>query len=283
MMNFNVQTAIFQLALLVFGVFRAHESLAFEFTDDLPKFENACFSGGGLNVVVKFSPVVEREKLPKNNRNSGLRWGGYQFTDAAMTYPNREFARSSTANQIWLLRDITFDNKDVLPPYVWHVVSIPRRSDDDPNSDASLVNAAYIPPRLAQIPYSQNTPQPLLTVRNLGWHRSISSLRAGNSRLPTFNRARNYNDRNWVTGIWQTLIGVNMVDKWLTASTGAIAKFSEHYLHTFYFWPIDKLKSDGPHALKEASSKRLQTTGRVFGFVLDPYGACLGFDYLDIK
>lgn len=283
MMKFNVQTVIFRITFFVFAVFMAHESLAFEFTDDLSKIENACFSGGGLNVVVKFSPVIEKNKLPETDRDSQLRWGAYQFTDTAKTYPNHEFTKNSTANKIWLLRDITFDEKDVLPPYVWHVISIPRRSDDDPNSDAALVHAARIPPRLAQIPFSQNTPQPLLTIPHLNWHRTNSFLKAGNSRLPSFNRAGSGNDRDMVTGIWQTLIGVNLVNKWLKASTGVSPKLSEHYLHTFYFWPIDKSKSDGPHALKEASSKRLQTTGRVFGFVLDPNGACLGFDHLDIK
>ena len=69
-----------------------------------------------------------------------------------------------------------------------------------------------------------------------------------------------------------------MVDEWLF-SMEPLKKNRDNtlYLHSFYFWPIDIDKASGPHALKEASSKRLQAPGRAFGYIFDPDGKCLAF------
>ena len=175
----------------------------------------------------------------------------------------------------------------MLPDYVWHVISIPRRSDDDRRVDGAIVHSEKVPDHLDQIQYSINSPQPRLTATNLEWHKRQSSVvyvnsRGRRSRIPTFNRADAAEARDRVTGIWQTLFGVDSFDTWIGRLQEEKTANGDLYLHTFYFWPIDKLLALGPHALKEASSKRVQSSGRIFGFLMHPNGTCLAFDYVDI-
>ena len=247
-----------------------------------------------MSVELRFAPVIERKLLHNGKLNKDLRWGAYQFTNpdnANNAYKNNELPSlgSGKKQEIWIVRDIKARHLSDLPPYIWHVISIPRRADDRSPAYASLVHSKRIPKYLQEIPYSLDTSQPKLTKSNLGWLKTHSFVPYEDSRgdkyqLPTYNMADGLSKRTKVTGIWQTLLGVDMVDEWLF-SMEPLKKNRDNtlYLHSFYFWPIDRDKASGPHALKEASSKRLQAPGRAFGYIFDPDGKCLAFDSLDIR
>ncbi|MCH7775745.1 MAG: hypothetical protein IH878_04275 [Gemmatimonadetes bacterium] len=278
------------LVFLLLGMTTGY-GLADSLQQQLASLEDSCFSEGNTEFTIRFAPVVERRYLNERERDLRLRWGAYQFTSANKGYANRalNWSEGRSPQEIWLIRDIKFQNPDQLPAYIWHVISVPRRPDDDPKADATLVHAQRVPDSLPLIPYSRNTLQPRLTQERLQWHKTHSFVPYVDShgrkyRLPTFNMGKDIEKKNMVTGIWQTLLGVDIVKDWLLVMNDIKdVKGEILYLHTFYFWPINKSKAYGPHALKEASTKLLQAPGRVFGFILDPLGACLAFDYVDVK
>ena len=228
-------------------------ALAEELEHTLFAFSEKCFAEKPLSVHWRFAPVIERKLLHNGKLNKDLRWGAYQFTNPDnVTTPDHAYKNkklpslgSGKKQEIWIVRDIKARHVSDLPPYIWHVISIPRRADDHSAADASLVHSQRIPKNLQEIPYSLDTSQPKLTKNNLAWLKTHSFVlyedsRGDKYRLPTYNMADDLSKRTKVTGIWQTLLGVDMVDKWLF-SMEPLKKNRDNrlYLHSFYFWPID--------------------------------------------
>ena len=125
-------------------------ALAEELEHRLAKLSKECFAEKPLSVELRFAPVIERKLLHNGELNKDLRWGAYQFTNpdnANNAYINNELPSlgSGKKQEIWIVRDIKARHLSDLPPYIWHVISIPRRADDDSEADASLVHSKRYP------------------------------------------------------------------------------------------------------------------------------------------
>ena len=76
-----------------------------------------------------------------------MRWSGaYQFV-GSKEYSSNTITLGSKNSMVWLLRDFEIgsgrqerkESIDKLPPYIWHVISVPRKQDSKKNADGYMV------------------------------------------------------------------------------------------------------------------------------------------------
>ena len=294
---------LFINSFMMLGVMGSTHVLADEISA-LNDFADACGSFTLPRATAKFAPLEERIFLAKTKRTEdrSMRWSGaYQFV-GSKEYSSNTITLGSKNSMVWLLRDFEIGNGrqerkesiDKLPPYIWHVISVPRKQDSKKNADGYMVlkrekffklvgkmpwNTVSPPlPEPSSDKLNEHLRRSYEKVRVRVYDKSTGSIKFKVNRVPTFNLG-GANFTSLVNDFWYGTIGAPALRDFIMMTR----RHDRQYDHTFYFQPIDKSHSIGPRARQEASSRTVHAKGTVFGFVIDHKGQCLASAQLQVK
>jgi len=148
----------------------------------LNDYANDCGSFSLPKASVKFAPLEERIFLAKTQRtkDSSMRWSGaYQFT-GSKEYAHDTIKLQNRKKVVWLLRDFEIGNSRQerkesignLPPYIWHVISVPRKPNNKRDADGYMVlKKDKFFDMVKQMPWSNvNPPLPKPSMEKLHEH-----------------------------------------------------------------------------------------------------------------
>ena len=264
--------AIVTIVAISGGLLKGTASNARE-TDELRtilRFKGFCGSttgekNEGLLFKAKFAPV--RKLFPNEPPTYGT-WG-HTYETEAKQYPENTYVMGPGDNQVDLVSTLYRPkHSQTLPPYLWHVISVP--SPDDDRAGFVVRHAEFTKKESGGGVWKETQYKRLLESETK--EDDASALFYVRNDLPRSIR------RN-ITTLWK--------ETFATAMNDLVLRHFQNdrvYTHTFVYQDMPKTVEDINKDVgdRRNSSRTVLTRGTAFGFVLDHEGRCLASTTLKI-
>ena len=217
-------------------------------------------------VTVEFAPV---RKLKPNEQPQDGTW---QYALKELKENTGNTYDLTSGDRIHFVSTLHPSTSGNFPPYLWHVISVPRSSNNQTRNETGYV------PLLKRINSEQEQIWTQDDIRTL----SGSHLQYNGSKFFTYLQSGlSEPTTRSITNIWKRAFGEDTFNYLVGKS---YVTDSHNYTHTFIYQDAPQ-SSDGIRLKgdRRNSSRYVKEPGKAFGFVLDDSGNCLAGTTLDLE